>query len=941
MTDIQPQLRSQLAQKLLYLDGQPFSLYDYPFYTAIYDGEYVGLLLKCGRQIAKCVYYQTLISLENGSVKPICDIQINDRVVGLAQDTSHTDISHVTWKSDQYLKPCIRITTRQGHQSIMALTHPVRQWDRWTPAGDLKEGDRLAVVRQCGIFTAKTEIEDDYIKLAAYMIAEGQCNGSPKFTQNFGKVLDEFVDVCRRHNFWFMTYDNATSNAITLGFIQDNEGNENPIKLLLKEWGIYGKDSQTLHVPDWVWDLDQCQTALFINRLWAGDGSCGYCNPGFNFEYSSTSKQLTSDVQRLLWKFGIPSSIHAYVPTVYEDTEKKAYKLRIETQPGINRFITYVGAFNKTDNMCLLDQKENSNRDTYPIEIENNIQETHQSHLEYQRRGRFVPQPSLRSKGLRLKLQYPLSRAKFKRYVDFFSADNKFDTTLVEKLAVHEDTDLFWDEIESIEDLGEQPCHDITVDKLNSFVADAFVTHNSTTLCNFTICESVGIPHFKTLFVSPSQEQTQRFSNTRLGKVVHYSPLVRKHWVTNAFTDRTMLRMFRNGSEVTLTYACDDPDRARGPSSDRNCFDEVQDILYDEVIPVINESMANSEYAYETYAGTPKTMDNTMEFLWSHSTQTEWIMKCEGCNRYNFIDSIRSIGKTGPICIKCGHALNPRKGCWYDFNPGKRIKGFHISQPMLPRNTEQPKRWARLLDKLEKYSETKIKNEILGVSDALGARLISKEELEDLCQDYAIHRKPHDEIRQSCNNVVAGIDWSGGGTEGVSRTVLWIFGITPEHRLKTLYFRIYPVTNPVSIIDDVVDVINGYGVQLVFGDRGEGHLANNLLRQALGRHRVSQLRYGHQGSALTYNEAAECYQGDRTTLMDNYFMVLKRGGVIYPRLSFMTEPIRDTLNIYEEVTQTGQKVWRHAPSQPDDSFHAQLLAWLAAKIILMDLTFNG
>ena len=159
------------------------------------------------------------------------------------------------------------------------------------------------------------------------------------------------------------------------------------------------------------------------------------------------------------------------------------------------------------------------------------------------------------------------------------------------------------------------------------------------------------------------------------------------------FMKSLMLRMFKNGSEVALSYACDNPDRARGVSADRNLFDEVQDILYDAVIPVVNECMGNSDYGYETYAGTPKTLENTIEYLWSISSQTEWIMKCDGCGSWGYIESAKSIGKTGPICVKCSHLLNPRAGMWYDFNPGTSLKGFHISQPMLPRPWKLPLDW--------------------------------------------------------------------------------------------------------------------------------------------------------------------------------------------------------------------------------------------------------
>jgi hypothetical protein len=259
---------------------------------------------------------------------------------------------------------------------------------------------------------------------------------------------------------------------------------------------------------------------------------------------------------------------------------------------------------------------------------------------------------------------------------------------------------------------------------------------------------------------------------------------------------------------------------------------------------------------------------------------------------------------------------------------------------MMPFNSEDAARWQRILNKLERYSQTKFKNEVLGVSDALGARLISKEELLALCKDYEIYRNPAPNL-EPFSHIVGGVDWSGGGKEGVSRTVVWIFGITQDHRLKTLYFRIYPVTNPVSVVDDVAEVLQGYRCALVVGDRGEGHLANELLKEKLGKNRVTQLKYQMQASPIVWSEDANSYHADKTTLMDNYFMVLKRGGVLYPKTEYMTVPIEDTLNIYEEVTQTGNKVWRHAPTQPDDSFHAQVFAWIAAKIVLMDMSFSG
>jgi hypothetical protein len=387
------------------------------------------------------------------------------------------------------------------------------------------------------------------------------------------------------------------------------------------------------------------------------------------------------------------------------------------------------------------------------------------------------------------------------------------------------------------------------------------------------------------------------------------------------------------------------------------CYDEFQDMQYDAVVPVINASMKNSAYRYETYAGTPKTMEASIQYLWDRSTQSEWVMKCSGCSKYNFVVSEASLGKHGPICLNCGTGLNPRTGQWVDMKRathGERlIKGFHIPQPIMPANialcnpgsTELQEAaqslWDYILNDREMYSPAKFRNEVLGVSDAVGRRLISLEELQKLCVGPSPHPQPlqgtpHMEGVSAC---VAGVDWSGGGTTGVSRTVLWVWGFMPQfQKLKTLYYRIYPGNNAVVDVKDVIQVCQNYSVAMIVGDAGEGSLPNSMLREALGMHRVFPVQYGSFNKALAWN-GVDRYLADRTTLIDNYMMYLKREAAIYPEYSHMMQPIQDILNVFEEVTTSGKKVWRHSPQLPDDCLHAQLFGWLAFKLMISDLKF--
>jgi len=482
----------------------------------------------------------------------------------------------------------------------------------------------------------------------------------------------------------------------------------------------------------------------------------------------------------------------------------------------------------------------------------------------------------------------------------------------------------------------------------------------STTCSNFSIIECSVIPHFSTMFVSPTKEQTVRFSNTRVNKTMRYSPVINKRFLDPDLSDRVFHKQFTNGSEMLFTYGSDAADRLRGPSTDRNMYDEVQDMLFDPIITVGNETLAQSDYQYETYAGTPKTMENTIQYLWEISTQTEWVMKCGACGVHQYVDSEKSIGKDGPVCVKCGAYLNPFTGQWIDINPpadkddaDMMLKGFHFSQVIMPFNVPLAmqytnsneimdiarRRWRRIVRKYEESPISVFRNEVLGVSDAIGTRMISKEELESLCTSREGREAPDGNTMQGISMTVAGIDWSGGGTTGISRTVLWIWGWHRERqKLVCMFYKVFPGVNPIHIIDKIGQICTNYRVEMVVGDAGEGHTANNQLRTVLGHHRVHQVQYGSQVEALKWNKK-DRFTADRTTLIDNYFMFLKNKGVEFLNAEESKIAIDDMLNEYEEITTTGKKVWRHSPQKPDDCLHAGLFGWIAFKITQNDLKF--
>lgn len=460
----------------------------------------------------------------------------------------------------------------------------------------------------------------------------------------------------------------------------------------------------------------------------------------------------------------------------------------------------------------------------------------------------------------------------------------------------------------------------------------------STTMNNMAVVNSVAQPHFRTLYLAPSQNQATVFSTSRLDPCLKFSPEIRDKFLLRDSIMNQSLKRFRNGAEIRVLYASDNADRVRGISTDRIDYDEVQDMVLSAISPVVDECMANSRaaYGFTCWAGTPKSMENGIEVLWQQSTQDEWVVKCTGCATWNALLTTKSIGKTGPICLKCGKNLNVREGRWHSMNPRGNIKGYHVSQLILPLNSEEPARWDRLLSKVDSplYSETTFNNEVLGISDASGTRMLSLEELEANCRDYALDPFPTAHTFEDIKFTVAGVDWSGGGSATfTSRTAIWVWGMLSSGRLKLLYYKVFQTNNPVADVRAVAEIAARFKCVKVAGDAGGGAVANAMLAELLGTTRVMQIQYGANSSMLAWNNH-DRYMADKTSAIDSMMLQFKTGQVFFPQLAFMKQAFEDILAEHEQITQSGsgRRIWSHSPLVPDDALHAAVFGWLASMV---------
>lgn len=919
-----------------------FSFEGRRYFVPIYDSQAPRILLKCGRQVEKTIRLDALVSTRNGYLVPAGAITVGAELATMALDSRTIAHGSVTWVSKHYDKPCLEVRTRQGHTVTIAATHPMRTWDSWTEGSLLKVGDRIAAIRRAGEFSnAPAKVLGQYIRLLAYLLGDGYIDDkSLGFTSIPGAKLSEFVaDVEAIGGSCNVTETSSKASQVRIH-------KEGPLRAWLAKDGLMGSKSGTKFIPEWVFTLDRSQTAMFLNRLWSTDGHAKQnAKSKYSLEYCSISKRLIKDVQALLWKFGIPSKIRENWPSIYKrrNEKKLAYILRIETKSGIEIFLRDIGALGKTEQLALPAEASNSNRDTLPIEVNKLLVEIIASRECHDRYGRSADSSaSLRTAGLRETLKYPPTAAKIQQYVDFFRKDTRYNQRLVDSLSDLQSTDLYWDEIEEIVDVGVQTCVDFEVEDTHNFVAEGLVTHNSTLLGNRALTFSMLMPYFKTLYVSPTEGQTSTFSRDRISDPIKMSPLLQVYTRGKGLATNVMLREFTSGGRITLSYAFLDADRIRGSFHNQVYIDEFQDILYD-VIPVIEESMSHQEYQWSTYSGTPKSVDNTIEKYWQQfSTQNEWMIPCDACGprgmrHWNSVE-YENIGKHSLICSRCGAQIYPqhtdarwvsmRSSEWLKNPPesaGIPFEGYRIPQPIVSWLN-----WKRVVDKKARYSPAQFHNEVLGLSYDSGEKLLHRNIMEQSC---GTHRIQDAELYIGRAPIFMGVDWGGGGDNGTSYTVVSLGCYLGDH-FTYIYHKRFVGAEALSdkMMPEIISLARKFRVVLIGTDYGGGIDKNDALLREFGIDTV--LRYQYNNAKKIYFDASLArYMVNRTEALMAFANAIKRLSVFrFPRWGdFEVEFSGDFTSLMIEYNESARtQVISKVAGTTDDTAHSSLYCFLAS-----------
>jgi len=434
------------------------------------------------------------------------------------------------------------------------------------------------------------------------------------------------------------------------------------------------------------------------------------------------------------------------------------------------------------------------------------------------------------------------------------------------------------------------------------------------------LSKTISLPYYNSLFVCPRFEQIKRISNNYMRPLIEESPVKQIFVRDGQARDQSILqRTFKNGSVHFYSFAFLDAERIRSVSCSDVNLDEVQDIQWD-FIPVIAETMSGSKrWRNQLYTGTPKTLDNTIHLLWNDSTQSEWVIRCSGCNYWNVPsaehDLIKMIGSNGPICAKCGKRVEPREGNWAHSFPDRQgiFVGYHIPQTIHPLHYESEANWQDLLYKMHSYPEYRFMNECLGESFDSGIKLMTLKDLRRLARcgpntlEYACNARREFEL------VSMGIDWGGGGHESQSYTAMVVAGLRPgSDVIEVLYYeKLSRTLPPEHETVWILDMIRKFNPQFVAHDYGgAGNLRELMMIQA-GVPLEKIIPYTYVASAkkpvITYDASKDSgtrssYSIDKARSIVTLCTMMKAGKVLLPLREEKDEndAMNDLLNLNED-----------------------------------------
>lgn len=384
---------------------------------------------------------------------------------------------HLTHVFPTGVKPVFRMRLASGKEIEATANHPFLTYDGWTALGDLEVGSRIGVPRHVPGPERNLEWDDRKVVMLAHLLGDGSfVKRQPiRYASIDERNLATVSEAAGAFGITPIRDEYAAARVTTLRLpapYRLARGRRNPIAEWLDDLGLFGARSHEKFIPTSVFHLPKRQIALFIKHIWATDGSVTINKNGRSgrIYYASTSREVVDGLSRLLLRFGISTRVRAATP---KGSYRPGYTLDVSGVDDQRRFLQEIGVHGDRSDVAeklltiIRETRANTNVDTVPRRVWDDVREIlverGMTHRE------FAAAIGTEFCGSALWKNSP-SRHRLGKIAAVLESEE------LEIMAVN---DLLWDEVVSIEPMGEKQVYDATVLDGHNFVANGIAAHNS------------------------------------------------------------------------------------------------------------------------------------------------------------------------------------------------------------------------------------------------------------------------------------------------------------------------------------------------------------------------------------------------------------------------------------------------------------------------------
>lgn len=379
-------------------------------------------------------------------------------------------------------KQIFELRLKSGRCIKATANHKFRTATGWVRFDDLNVGNRLATPRLYPGQNSKDSdhYSDDLLVLLAHMVGDG-CyvvrqpihytsadDANIAAVEEAAAALYGITGRRVKQDSWQQLYLPAPYRLA--------RGRKHPFVKWLESEDLSLAHSWEKHLPRSLFECSAAQIRLFLHHLWATDGCISFSADRrlVTTYYATTSSLLADQVQHLLLRLGIQSTIGRIPQLKKEKRYRDSYHVVIQGKENQSRFLRLVGCYGArgecvSDCLAVLDRTiSNPNNDSIDRSV-----------------WKEMITPAKESLGITWRSFQGSIGSSYSGSAIFksgISRDRMARVAMALKspqLMSLAKSDVYWDEIVSITPLGIEEVYDATVPGEHNFIANDIVVHNS------------------------------------------------------------------------------------------------------------------------------------------------------------------------------------------------------------------------------------------------------------------------------------------------------------------------------------------------------------------------------------------------------------------------------------------------------------------------------